>query len=86
MHHRPRPNESMHRSNAPYTRSMRADLARGKLCLCFSYLCIVLALMLVFALTPFYAHDNGGVPRNESGWRQACDENDMGVLDLYGLS
>ena len=68
------------------TRSMRADLARGKLCLFFTYLCIILALMLVFSFTPFYSHDNGGVPRNETGWRQACDENDMGVLDLYGLS
>ena len=78
MHH--------HAPMHPCTRSMRADLARGKLCLFFTYLCIILALMLVFSFTPFYSHDNGGVPRNETGWRQACDENDMGVLDLYGLS
>merc|ERR1719506_703544 len=67
-------------------RSLRADKARGKLCLFASYLLIVLCMMLFFSFTPFYSHDNGGVPRNETGWRQACDTNEIAVLDLYGLS
>lgn len=64
----------------------RKDLARGKLCLFFSYLFIIFVLMLIFAFVPFYSDDNGGMPRNDSAWRTACDENDIKVLDLYGLS
>lgn len=64
----------------------RKDLARGKFCLFFTYLFIVFVLMLIFAFVPFYSDDNDGVPRNETGWRTACDENDVDVLDRYGLS
>ena len=51
-----------------------------------AYLFIVFVLMLIFAFVPFYSDDNDGVPRNEIGWRTACDDNEVDVLDRYGLS
>ena len=73
-------------NDATQRAKVRKDLARGKLCLFFSYLLIIFVLMLIFAFVPFYSDDNGGIPRNESAWRNACDKNDIKVLDLYGLS
>ena len=42
--------------------------------------------MLIFAFVPFYSDDNEGTTRNEAGWRTACDDNNVTVLDSYGLS
>jgi len=42
--------------------------------------------MLFFSVTPLASHDDGGVPRNDSHWRDACDNNDIEFLDALGLS
>lgn len=42
--------------------------------------------MLIFAFVPFYSDDNEGTTRIEAGWRTACDDNNVTVLDSYGLS
>tara|TARA_B100000768_G_scaffold169018_1_gene174320 strand:- start:42 stop:683 length:642 start_codon:yes stop_codon:yes gene_type:complete len=73
-------------NDATQRASARKDLQRGKLCLFISYLLVVFVLMLIFAFVPFYSDDNEGTTRNETGWRTACDDNDVNVLDLYGLS
>ena len=73
-------------NDATQRASARKDLQRGKLCLFISYFLIVFVLMLIFAFVPFYSDDNEGTTRNETGWRTACDDNDVNVLDLYGLS
>lgn len=73
-------------NDATQRASDRKNLQRDKLCLFISYLLIVFVLMLIFAFVPFYSDDNEGTTRNETGWRTACDDNDVNVLDLYGLS
>jgi len=72
-------------NNAAQRVSARKDLLRGQLCLFGSYLLIVFVLMLIFGFVPFYSDDNGSA-RNETGWRKACDENDVDKLDNFGLS
>jgi hypothetical protein len=73
-------------NDATLRASIRKDLQRAKLCLFFTYLLIVFVLMLIFAFVPFYSDDNGGATRIETGWRKACDDNDIDTLDKYGLS
>ena len=73
------PEERLRRSAV----SDRADRMHGKCCLFISYLLITLVLMLFFTFTPFTKYDG---TRDDSGWRDACDNNDVAVLDLYGLS
>ena len=72
-------------NNAAQRVSVRKDLLRGQLCLFGSYLLLVFVLMLIFSFVPFYSDDNGSA-RNETGWRKACDENDVDKLDNFGLS
>ena len=62
----------------------KTDARNGKLCLFASYNMAIFILMLFFSFTPLVAHD--GPSRNETGWRSACDNNDVEVLDMWGLS
>ena len=56
---------------------------KGKMCLFFSYLAIILVLMLFFSFTPFHSHSG---TRNDAEWREACDSYDKATLELFNLS
>ena len=62
----------------------KVDSRNGKLCLFASYNMAIFILMLGFSFIPLVSHD--GPSRNDTGWRSACDNNDVAVLDTWGLS
>ena len=70
----------------PRAPTSRKERMQGMCCLFFSYLLAIFILMLFFSVTPLASHDGGGVPRNDSYWRDACDNNDIEFLDRLGLS
>ena len=67
----------------------RTQHMKGKVCLFFSYLFTIMLLMIFFAFTPFTAYDGKRLDGSEVdgvGWRRACDNYDVRVLDAWGLS
>ena len=66
-------------------RVTKKDRLQGHCCLFFSYLLVIFILMILFSTVPLASH-NAEQPRNETGWRRACDDNDLRVLDTWGLS
>ena len=60
------------------------DRLRGMCCLFWSYLLAMFVLLLFFTFTPLASHTAS--ERNDTGWREACEDFDTKVLDQWGLS
>ena len=72
------------RAIPPRDLSSHADRLKGQLALFTLFLTIICCIVVFFTFVPLYAYT--AAPRNDSAWRQACDDYDVAALDAFGLS
>mmetsp|Transcript_53299 Transcript_53299/g.137846 ORF Transcript_53299/g.137846 Transcript_53299/m.137846 type:complete len:300 (+) Transcript_53299:44-943(+) len=56
---------------------------KGQLLLFAIFATVILFIVLFFATVPLYSHTG---TRNDTAWKDACDNYDQSILDQYGLS